>query len=483
VPQSATATPVRTGASTSPVRTPRVLLVFADQLTTRIFVECGIVDRLRESLPDALTAVFLVHEKHVRPWRDRLEGIELLELDELMPDRVSTRERIARRIDRALDREIGFYPLAIRHSQRHGFHQGRWAPGHAYPFVDTDRAGRLPRWRGVEAAGVAWHLSGRRYVPSALVRRMRTDCDAVVLTNPQTHASTPFLAAARRLKLPTVGYIASWDHPVGKGVVSPYLDSYIVQNRTMVEDLRRFHGIPGERVVVTGWPQTDLYHRRRSATRYRELLTRLGLPPDRPVVLYAGNAPHNMPYEPNLVARLVEWWGASAAGERFSLLFRPHPYDEQAGERFRAAVGHPGAAVQPRSWTDVEDLATLLQHVDCVVANAGTIMLEALANDRPTVCVTFDEGAPEGRTWAELNLLGAHYRALLESDAFLRASSFEELVGALDRSLQDPGALEAERARVARDVLGEVDGHAADRVVDAIHEAVSKKPETARTSS
>ena len=134
-----------------------------------------------------------------------------------------------------------------------------------------------------------------------------------------------------------------------------------------------------------------------------------------------------MPYEPNLVARLVAWWRESGAHERFSLLFRPHPYDEEARERFRAAHDDPDAAVQERSWTDLEDLATLLQHVDCVVANAGTIMLEGLVNDRPAVCVTFDEGAPDGRTWADLNLTGEHYRQLLESDAFYRAGSFEEL--------------------------------------------------------
>jgi CDP-Glycerol:Poly(glycerophosphate) glycerophosphotransferase len=455
--------------------TRRVWLVFADQLTTRIFVDCGILDGLRRALPGRLSAVFLVHEKHVLPWRDRLDGIETVDLDELMPMDVPLREKVTRRVDIELEKRIGFYPRAIRHSQRHGFHDGRWAPGHVYPFLDTNRAGPLPRWRTVDDAVTSWHFSRRRYVPSALLRRMRQECDAVVLTNPQTDASTPFLTAARRLGLPTVGYIASWDHPVGKGVVSPYLDAYVVQNETMRSDLQRFHAIDGERVAVTGWPQTDLYHRRRPRSAYEQLLVRLRLPVDRPVVLYAGNSPHNMPYEPNLVARLVSWWRESGSNERLSLLFRPHPYDDQVNERFRAALDDPDAVVQERSWTDLEDLATLLQHVDCVVANAGTIMLEALVNDRPSVCVTFDEGAPEGRSWADLNLTGEHYRKLLESDAFLRADSFDELVAAVGRSLQQPGELASERARVAREVVGVVDGRATERVVDAICEALKEK--------
>ena len=106
--------------------------------------------------------------------------------------------------------------------------------------------------------------------------------------------------------------------------------------------------------------------------------------------------------------------------------------------------------------------------MDCVVANAGTILLDSLVNDRPAVCVLYDEGATSDERHAELNVTGKHYAELVRSDAFLRAASFEEVVAGIDRALSTPGELAAERARVARDVVGEVDGRAAERVVDAI---------------
>jgi len=302
---------------------------------------------------------------------------------------------------------------------------------------------------------------------------MRSECEALVITNSQAHLAMPFLTAARRLRVPTIGYIASWDHPVGKGLVSPHLSRYIVQNEVMREDLRRYHGVDPRRVSVTGWPQTDVYLREQPRSTYRELLRTLGLPDDRPVVLFAGNMPTNSPYEGQLVARLVSWWRETGRDERFSLLFRPHPFDRQATERFAAARDTPGAAVQMPSHADLDLLATLLQHVDCVVTNAGTILLDALVNDRPSICVTFDEGAPSGRKWAHLNLAGQHYRELLESEAFYRVDNFEELVYAVDLALGNPSALRPERQRVSRSVVGEVDGHAADRVVVAIGEAVS----------
>ncbi len=110
----------------------------------------------------------------------------------------------------------------------------------------------------------------------------------------------------------------------------------------------------------------------------------------------------------------------------------------------------------------------MLQHGACVVSNAGTILLDAIVNGRPAVCVVYDEGAPPGETWAAKNILGVHYRELMSSTAFYRAENFEEVTDAIERALKHPDELSAERGRVARKVVGELDGLAGERVVDAI---------------
>jgi CDP-glycerol glycerophosphotransferase (TagB/SpsB family) len=276
--------------------------------------------------------------------------------------------------------------------------------------------------------------------------------------------------AAQRLQLPVVGHIASWDHTVGKGIVPPGLARYVVQNEVMRGDLVRYHGIEPARIVVTGWPQTDVFHRRRERSEFERVVRDLGLDPSRPVVLVMGNSPTNAPYERQFVERIVSWWERSGAASRFSLLFRPHPRDREWRERFRAATFRDNAAVQEPSFTDLETLAVLLQHGDVVVSNAGTILLDALVNDRPAVCVLYDEGAPPGESWALKNVSGEHYRSLIESDAFYRADDFDQVVGGIERALEHPAELAAERARVARDVVGDVDGHASERVAAAIVE-------------
>jgi hypothetical protein len=343
--------------------------------------------------------------------------------------------------------------------------------GHPNRFLDTDLLGPLPRSRVTDGAMARWYFSRHRHVPSALLRRMQAECRALVLSNIQIKGAGRFLTAARRLRLPTVGYVASWDHPVGKGVMSPHLERYVVQNEIMRRDLSRFHGIEGERVVVTGWPQSDVFQQRRSRAEFEAVLRGYGLETSLPVVLITGNSPSNAPYEGRFVERLVRWWTANAA-DRMTLVFRPHPRDTQWEERYAAARNLPGIAVRPASYTDLEDLATVLQHAAAVVTNAGTILLDAIANDRPVVCVTYDEGAPPGESWASKNILGEHYRELMASGAFPLASSFDTVIAHLESSLSTPAALRQQRGAVSHEVLGDVDGRAAERVVAAILDVV-----------
>ena len=60
----------------------------------------------------------------------------------------------------------------------------------------------------------------------------------------------------------------------------------------------------------------------------------------------------------------------------------------------------------------------------------------------------------------------------MASDAFYRAERFEDVVAGIERGLDQPAELAPERARAAREVVGEVDGHAAERVVRAVVDAL-----------
>ena len=446
-----------------------VWLVLPDPFSSRLFFDTGIVEYLRQSLGSSLE---LIMESDAEAWAERVPGARVTERPELVSAPVPLYEKVWRRADMWLDRRVGFYPLSLRHSLRHGFHRQRMRPGHSNWFLDPTLAGPLPRWSRLDPLMAHWHYGRLRYVPRLLRERLRRERPAIVLANLQMHSVVPFVIAARRYGLPLIGHIASWDHTVGKGIVAPYARRYIVQNSVMRSDLVRYHGIEAERIVVTGWPQTDVFHRSRPRSEFATALQRLGLDPTDRTVMVMGNTPTNAPYETNFVNRLVGWWKQNGR-EHFSLLFRPHPRDSEWRERFAAALSEPNTAVQEPSFGDLETLAVLLQHCDAVVTNAGTILLDALANDRPAVCTLWDEGAPPGESWAVKNVSGEHYKPLFDSHAFYRATCFDEVVAGIERALRQPGELAAERARVVSLVLGEIDGRAAERVTEAIVSAVA----------
>ena len=442
----------------------RVWVVLPDQLSTRLFVDTGILTSLSDRLDGAVDAVLVGDGAG---WSEGMGGVRAVAAAELVAPHVSVAERLHRSVDRRLDRSIGYYPLAIRLSLRHGFHRERMSPGHENWMLDSSRAGPLPRWDRLERRMAVWHYGRTRYVPAALYGRIRRDCSALVLSNVQPQVVVPFLVSARRLGIPIVAHVASWDHTVGKGVIAPFCDVYIVQNATMRDDLTRYHEIEPGRIVVTGWPQTDVYVRQRPREDFDAVVRSFDLDPALPLVAVMGNTPTNAPFEDRFVERVVRWWEAEGRG-RMTLLFRPHPRDRAWRERFAAALSTPGIHVQAASFTDLDVLATILQHASCVVANAGTILLEALVNGRPAICVLYDEGAPPGESWAMKNVIGEHYRELATSDAFYPAKRFEDVVSGIERSLAHPAELSAERARVMSEIVGEVDGRAAERVVDGV---------------
>jgi hypothetical protein len=448
-----------------------VWLVLPDPFSARLFFDTGIVDQLRSRVGDRLELVLDAGEQ-TEFWSKRAAATRIISPGELVNARAPLPERLYRRLDGWLDARIGFYPLSLRQSLRYGFNRGRLEPGHQNWFLDPTNAGPLPAWHALDPAMMRWHYGRLRYLPRRLLERLEAERPAIVLGNTQMHSVVPFIVGARRLSLPLVGHIASWDHTIGKGIVAPHLRRYIVQNDIMREDLVRYHGIDRERIVVTGWPQTDVFHRRRPHSDFEHVVRELGLDSSRPVVLVMGNTPTNTPFEASFVERLVGWWQQSDAATRFSLLFRPHPRDREWRVRFAAALAADGIAVQEPSFTDLETLAALLQHGDAVIANAGTILLDALVNDRPAVCVLYDEGAPEGESWALKNVSGEHYKSLIESKAFYHAERFEDVIASIERALTHPGELAVERAHVAREVVGEVDGRAAERVAEAVVTAI-----------
>ena len=320
-----------------------------------------------------------------------------------------------------------------------------------------------------------WHFGPRRYVPHELFRAHAgasapRSCSRTSSRTPSCRSSSLRDGSS----LPIVAHVASWDHTVGKGVIAPFCDAYIVQNEAMRDDLARYHGIGSERVVVTGWPQTDIYARQRPRERLREPSPRA-----RARSVVSARRRHGEHARRTRRSRIGSSNASSTGGRppdaaRPSLLFRPHPRDTEWRERFRAALETDGIA---RAGGELHRLrgardappALRLRRRERRDDPARRARQRSSGGLRP-----LRRGRPAGR---ELRDEERHRRALPRAGGLrtrsTRRSASRRWYAASSARSRIPLSSPTSDARVAHEVVGEVDGRAAERVVDAIVRSAS----------
>jgi hypothetical protein len=193
-----------------------------------------------------------------------------------------------------------------------------------------------------------------------------------------------FLKSARWLGIRTGICVASWDNLTGKGLLRFVPDRVFVWNDIQRGELEELHGIPRERIVLTGAQRFDDWFDRRPSCSYEEFARTVGLALELPYVLYLCSSPFIAPNEVDFVRR---WAGAirgsdSAALRQVGLLVRPHPQNARQWQSVdlsgfgNATIWPPGGA-QP----DVGEARALyfdsLAHSACVVGINTSGLIEA----------------------------------------------------------------------------------------------------------
>ena len=312
-----------------------------------------------------------------------------------------------------------------------------------------------------------WHFGRRRYVPHELFGECRRSAARSCSRTSSRTSAVPFLVGARRLGLPVVAHVASWDHTVGKGVIAPVLRlatssrttrCATTSSATTRSSRSASSSRAGRRPTSSTGAGRARSTRRSSARsasirRARSCSSWGTRPTNTPVRGPVRRAP----------GRVVDERGAAS---RSSLLFRPHPRDREWRERFRArrsqTDGRRRAGGELHRLRDARDAAPALRLRRR--RTRGRSCSTRSSTTGPAVCVLYDEGAPAGRELMRCkNVIGEHYRELAASSAFYRAGVVRggRRPGSSARS-RTPRSSPTSGAASPLRVVGEVDGHAGD---------------------
>jgi hypothetical protein len=224
----------------------------------------------------------------------------------------------------------------------------------------------------------------------------------VLLITPLIELGSPqldYMRAARALGIRSALCVWSWDHLSSKALIRVVPDKVIVWNSTQRDEAERFHGIPADRVVVTGAQCFDQWFDR-TPTRDRDAFCRrVGLTSARSFLLYVCSALfRGSPSEAVFVLRwIASIRQSSDAGLReMPILVRPHP--QRAAEwtpeiltelsRMKEVVMWGANPVDADSRADYFDS---MFHAAAVVGLNTSALVESAIVDRPVFTILLPE--------------------------------------------------------------------------------------------
>ena len=307
---------------------------------------------------------------------------------------------------------------------------------------------RVARWLPFRVEAGRRALVGLlRAVERALPRQQELDAvmqdssaDVVVVTPLLDLGSRQIdvLRSARAHGSRTALAIGSWDHLSSKGRISELPDRVLVWNKTQVQEATELHGIPADRIVVTGAQCYDQWFNRVAGRTREQFCEMLRLPKDRPFLLYACSALYpQTPSEAQFVRRWIEQIRASddPALRSAGILVRPHPtrleeWKEVDLTGFADVTMYGSLPVDERS---KEDYFESLYYCSAMVGLNTSAFIEAAIVGRPVHTIVLPEFSER-----QEGTLHFHYLKTVGGGVFRLARSFDEHRQQLAASLARP---------------------------------------------
>jgi len=245
---------------------------------------------------------------------------------------------------------------------------------------------------------------------------------------------------ARRLGIKSVLGVGSWDHLTTKGLIHEIPDRVLVWNEAQKREAIALHGVPADRVVVTGSQAYDHWFSTKPALDRAGFCRKVGLDPERPMVLYLCSSPFIAPHEVGFVR---SWMTAirRSSDERLrgvSLLVRPHPQNAAQWENVDLAAEFEHAALWPKTGVNPiggiarSDYFDSMYHAEAVVGVNTSGMIESGILGKPVYSVLTEEFAS-----TQEGTLHFQHLKNVEGGLLHLAGSLEEHASQLSRLLAD----------------------------------------------
>lgn len=314
-------------------------------------------------------------------------------------------------------------------------------------------------------------------------RLKRNKPDVILSTGPFQFEQPGIYPIAKKLKIPTIAYIPSWDNVTTKNRMVYKYDAYIVWNDKTKQELNEFYPYTKDYPIYSvGAPQFDIFKQERFYQTREEFCLQQNLDPKLPIIVYAIGSPNF----------LKEHHGAVELAKRVSrgklgnvqLLVRPHPIHDNAemSELFDSykpmvqlqKTPNAGKTLTLRTQDEEQiiEWVNTFKHANVVVNLSSTVTIDGAIFDKPIVNLDFDPqpGQEDQILIKDVNHTWNHFKPIAESGGLWLVNDFDEMEEAVITYLQNPELHREKRKWIVEYVCQRVDGKCGERMAEAVLE-------------
>jgi len=310
--------------------------------------------------------------------------------------------------------------------------------------------------------------------------------DAVVASSVTIGFDHGMISVAKRLGIPTVGNIFSWDHPFRIQRSRP--DRLTCWSPVVKNWLIEFPGFDSGAIEVIGAPAFDAYMDQGGICSRAEICRQIGFDPDRPILLFPTlGQMRQMIDETGSFRALMQAIDTGQIPGRPQVILRFHPlsvdyYFEEFLRRPDVFCSRFTGYCPGMRWWPARDevifAGNLMRHADVCISPGSTMAVEPAIFDTPTIVPIFNQyTTDEYDAFFKAHWMEKHFRHLHENGLLQFADSPGEMVSMTNRCLTERSWMADARWTIREELLGPLDGKATMRLAEVVAAAVGMEGE------
>lgn len=266
------------------------------------------------------------------------------------------------------------------------------------------------------------------------LEKINPDIVIVSPTNLRYSEEVEIVKATKKLKVPSVIPVLTWDNLTTKGLIHVRPDLLLAWNQSHAKEAQAIHRVPLKNITITGSPFFDKWFDRQFPNFDSSFYTRAGLKADMPFVTYLGSSANIAPDESGLVTKLAQGFKSRPEMANWQILVRAHPANsrnflkvtEDNVAFWPKPLEQKGELGLPETDESLMDFKFALSCSECIIGINTSAMIEGIINDKPVIALLL-------KAFAKTQEEASHFQHLLESDVLYLATSVEQAFSIIDQ--------------------------------------------------